>query len=316
MSLSGTSTYTMTAGEIVTEMYDLTGVRAEESPLESYEIQKGLRILNLMFKAWQATNVHLWKKEQGALFPTPGVGKYTVGPNAEYATNLDDFVSTELTADAASGATSITVTSTAGISANDKVGVKISNSYRFWTTIASVDSTTQLTLSVALTSAATSGNSVFSFTDAIERPLYVSAARRSFYNVDSDIDVTVFSNDQYFEQVNKTSQGSITRVYYQPKLTDGLMYIHQTPSSVDQYLKFTYAQAIQDINSQADNVDFPAEWLEGIIYNGAMRLGISSDCPREKWDQIVTLAVPFYENVIQFDEEKTSFNIVPTDGDY
>ncbi|MEE9312072.1 MAG: hypothetical protein V3V10_06615, partial [Planctomycetota bacterium] len=164
MTTSGSVDFELDASGIVDEMFKVLGIKTAETPLEAFEIQDGLNVINLMLKAWQGQGMHLWGAEEGVLFLDVGRENYLLGPSGDEATTLDDFVGTTTTAAKIATDTIMAVTSSTGMTALDTVGVELDDGTRHWTTIATVDSSLQITLTVGLPSAAKSGSTMFTFT--------------------------------------------------------------------------------------------------------------------------------------------------------
>jgi len=311
MALSGSVNWSLTASQLIEASFALIGVKKMEQPLVAAELQDGINTLNLMLKAWQAQGLHLWTEEEGILFLVPGQTDYLLGPSGDECTKLDDFIGTTILADEAAAQTVLSLTSTTGMVAADFIGIELDDGTRQWTTIVSVDSATQVTVTVALTGAAAAGNSVFTYTSLVTRPLRILSFRRKVYDEDNEIMVESWSRDQYFNQTNKTSQGTVVNAYYSPQLTNGRVYVWQTASTVNDLLRFTYEEPIQDIDASTNDLDIPVEWLECVQYNLASRLSDTYDVPMEKASSIGMKAQMFLDNLLGFDQEITSINVSP-----
>ena len=197
------------------------------------------------------------------------------------------------------------------MAAADKVGIALDSKIRHWTTIVTVDSSTQITITTGLPSVSKSGSSVFTFTNLIQRPLRILSTRRKTFSEDSEISVNSWSRNECFNQVNKVSQGTVVNSYYSPQLDDGRFYVWQTSDSIEKFLRITFERPIQDIDTGDENLDFPGEWLEAIIYNLAFRLSDDYDAPPQKISSVAQKAVQFLDDLIGFDEEMESLNLMP-----
>jgi hypothetical protein len=264
-----------------------------------------------MVKAWQAQRLHLWAKEEGVLFLDNGTSDYQLGVGGDEATTLDDFISTATTNDEIALATVIEVTSTTDMLAADTVGIKLDSNIRHWTTIVSVDSATQITITTGIPTVAASGNSVFTFTNLIERPLRILSVRNAKFSTDSEFEIRQFSRNEYFNQPNKTTTGTVVNYYYSPQLGRGRFYVWPTASSVDDFIRFTFERSLQDFDVAANNPDFPIEWTETLIWNLAARLAVDYDVPIAKQQLISATANSFLEELLGYDEEPSSLNIRP-----
>jgi hypothetical protein len=264
-----------------------------------------------MLKSWQQQGLHLWLEEEGIIFLEVGKESYLLGPSGNEATQIDDFISSATTSDEAASAILIGVTDSTGMLANDKVGIRLDDGSRFWTTIFSVDNSTQITLSAGLPSVSASGNTVFTFTNLIQRPLRISSSRRKTHGADNEIEVYSWSRNEYFNQVNKGSTGTVVNAYYQPKLTNGRYYVWQTAASTNDYVRISFERPIEDVDLSTNTLDIPVEWYETIIYNLAVRLTDSYRVTPAKQQMIMMKADKLLEDSLGWDEEVESVNIMP-----
>lgn len=312
MTTSNSTDFALNANQVVTKAFQKLGIRAAETPLESFELQDGLSDLNLMLKTWVIDpNVHLWTNEEGVIFLDAGKQSYLLGPSGDEATTLDDFVGTTTTSAVAANAVIVPVVSSSGMVAGDYAGIKLDDGTRHWTTIFSVDSATQITLVTKTPGVSASGSTVFTFTNLIERPLKITSTRRQTYGSDNEIEVYSWSRNEYFNQVNKSSQGTVVNGYYSPLLTNGRYYVWQTANSCNDYLRITFERTIQDIDDSENSLDIPVEWQECVIYNLAARLIDSYTVPAKKEQMILTKAAYFLDLCSGWDRESESMLVEP-----
>lgn len=311
MATSGSVAFTLTALQLISKAFSKIGVKVAEQELQADEFQDGIDNLNMMIKAWGAQGLHLWTKDEAVLFLDVGKTDFNLGPTGDEACQLDDFIGTTTTTDQIATDVVIPVTDTAGMAALDNTGIELDTNIRHWTTIVSVDSPTQITITTGLPSASKSGSSVFTFTNLVQRPNRVLSCRRKTFDQENEIPVITWSRQQYFDQVNKLSQGTVVNCYYSPQLDDGRMYVWQTASSVNDLLRFTFERPLEDILIGDDNLDFPTEWIETIIYNLAARLSDDYDVPPVKLQSVNAKAVQFLDDLLGWDEEMTELNLQP-----
>lgn len=311
MATSGSTDFNITGLDIVEQAFYKIGVKKAEQALQPQEIKDGLFVLNLMVKAWQKQGMHLWAREEGILFLDVGKTDYLVGPSGDESTTLDDFISTSITSDQVAGAIVIPVADSTGMLDLDKVGIQLDDNTRHWTTIVSVDSSTQITILTGLPSAAITSNSVYTFTKIIERPLRITSFRRQTFAENNEIRVETWSRAEYFNQVDKNSQGTVVNAYYSPLLTNGRIYVWQTASSVNQFVLFSFERSLQNFDSQSNNPDLPIEWGEVLIWNLAARLGIDYNAPILKLQLIGAAAEKMLEEALGYDQEYDSINLQP-----
>lgn len=311
MTTSNSTDFTLDGGQIIDEAFALLGIKAAEVSLAAPQIKDGLIALNLMLKSWIAQGLHLWTEEEGILFLDIGKENYLLGPSGDEATTIDDFVGTTITSTLAANTVIIPIASSAGMTAGDFVGAQLDDKTRHWTKIFSVDNPTQITLVDKLPSQATLGNTVFTFTKLIERPLKISSSRRKTFGQDNEIPIESWSRNEYFKQVNKASSGTIVNSYYSPLLNNGRYYVWQTASSVNDLVRFSFERSIQDVDLSTETLDIPTEWLETVIYNLAARLSNTYSAPPKRVQLIIAEASGFLEGLLGWDEEIESLNIQP-----
>lgn len=311
MTTSGSVSFTMTALQVVEKAFAKIGVKEAEQALEAHEYQDGQDALNLMIKAWGAQGLHLWTKDEGIVFLDVGKTDYLLGASGDEACQFDDFIGTTTTTNQVTTDTIIPVVDTSGMVAGDKIGIQLDDKTRHWSTIATVDSAVQVTIDTGLASDSISGSTVFTFTNLIQRPKRILSFRRKTFSDDNEIPVITWSRDQYFNQVNKISQGTVVNCYYSPQLTDGRLYVWQTASSVNDFVRFTFERPLEDILLTENTLDFPTEWLEAIIYNLAARLADDYDAPPFKVQSVTAKAVQFLDDLLGWDEEYTELNLQP-----
>lgn len=143
---------------------------------------------------------------------------------------------------------------------------------------------------------------------AIDRPLEVSNPRKVISGQETPI--RVISRQEYQDQPSKETTGEPIAVYYDPQLTNGVLYVWPAPAGT-YTIKFDYRQYIEDFDGQSNNPYFPQEWLEAIIYGLAYRL-----CPRyevtgEDRNVLLMQAKEFLMEAEDSDREQGSLFISP-----
>jgi len=93
MALSGTTSFAMTAAEIVQAARSLLGIQSSEEPLQDDELQLGLLFLNVILKAWQADGIRTWTLTEGVITMVQGQLSYSFGAGGDDTTlpfDMDD----------------------------------------------------------------------------------------------------------------------------------------------------------------------------------------------------------------------------------
>ena len=199
--------------------------------------------------------------------------------------------------------------------AADNIRIELEDGTRQWTTIASVDSATQITVDTALTSAAASGATVYTYTTKMQRPLQILSARRE-NSTSQEVILNESTREDYFRLVNKGLQGEPTSYFYDPGTRDtSNLYLWTTSNSVKKTINITYRRAIQDFTTNTDNPDFPVEWYDAVIHNLAVRLAPAFRVSSNDNQDVRSMAAYLYRQVKYNNQERTPVSFVACEED-
>lgn len=308
MATSGTVTYNETTTNIVTDALVICGAIEEGESASAAAMQGGIRQLNRLVKSWQKKTT-FWTRREAYLFLSKGQYRYKIGPNStDHTAEIGDAVRTELSADAASGAGSISVDSTTGIAVSDNIGVVLDDGTIDWFTVSAIPGA--ITLSGTLSGAASEDNQVFAYTNKIDRPLAVIDAQLTDEE-DYDTPIIVFSHEEYQQTPNKTGTGRPNQLYYQAEIPDGYAYVWQAPDDSVYRVRMTCKFPVEDFVNSADNPDFPQEALDALTWNLADRLGVSYGTPPQTMQMISQRAAGLYIDMMMQDQESESVFFQP-----
>lgn len=275
MSTSGSYNYSMNRDTLIRRAMHLANIVNLNQAARGDDHAFAVDILQSMIKLWQAEGIQLWNRRQAALFTGYQDERYSISASGDHCTNT--YVNTTISADEAAGQTVLSLTSTVGMTAADYIGIELDGGTRQWTTIVSVDSTTQVTVTAALTGAAASGNTVVTYTSKIsDRPLRILDMRKvklDEQKISTQMEQIGYS--EYFNISLKTTDGAPLNFYYDKILGSGEVYVFPRPNDVNYVLEFTYHEAIEDVDTGTDNFDFPAEWTLPLIYGLAAELMVA-----------------------------------------
>ena len=278
-TLSGSVNFNQTRNELVTDSLILLGAIEQGEAPSAEDSAYAVRQLERMVKHWQGQGIHLWSRREGTLFITPSQTSYELGPSSsDHAAEDNDIARTTLSADEASGQTIISISSTTDgkvtMAASDKVGIVLDDDTFHWSTIASVDSTTQITIDDATTGAASSGNYVYAYTNDLDRPLRIIDVRRRDEASDQDTPIILNSHEEYQRLPNKLLDGETNIIYYHPEHRNARGTIHLWPraNTVARTIRMSCDLPLQDFDASGNNADLPTEWLDTIVWNLAKRL--------------------------------------------
>jgi hypothetical protein len=203
------------------------------------------------------------------------------------------------------------VSSSAGISANDQIGIVLDTGFYQWTTVNGAPSGTTINLTAALTSAASTFTPVYTYTSALIRPLRMPFGRR--YNFASAIDTPLIplSRSDYMNLPNKTNTGILTQYFYTPlggANVLGQLYVWPSPPDTTNALRFTYLRPIQDFNNAANTPDLPQEWINCLIWNLAKEMAPEYGVNMDIYQIIDKRATETLEAMLGWDKEPESTN--------
>ncbi len=270
MSTSGSKNYAITRATIIESAYRKTGEYDSGGTIHGDETASAAVALNLMVKELTGRGADIWLRDEITLFLQPNQQSYALGTTNATAAITGE---TTLSAAEASGQTVLSVTSSTGMTAADIVGIKMDDDTIHWTTIATVDSSIQITVDDATDDDAASGNKVYAYTTTAGRPTkIVSAYRRDVNNIDTE--VTLIGESEYRSQSNKGSEGPPVEMWYQPTLTTGTLYVWPVDGGANwDKLVFSAQFYPDDFDSASDNPEFPIEWGNALVWGLAAELG-------------------------------------------
>jgi hypothetical protein len=305
---SGTTSFSQTALQIITDSYQLLRVYGQGDVVSTNNVTFAMNLLNKMVKGWEGQGIHLWTGVEGALFQTVGQQVYNL-VNTSSDMSGDNPVFNFLQANASG--TFILVTSITGLTIGDNIGITLDNNTLYWTTISSFTGNTQVNLVGNIPSAASQGNNVFSFTNRVNYPLDITNAR-FMTNGQYERPIGFKGRDAFMSIPNKTISGKANQFYYTPQISQGLFYVWPVADSVQDCIRFSYTRKIQDFDLTSDTPDLPQEWLECITYNLAVRLAPACGKVLSKDDpDLLKLAAQSLQEMTLWDADASSTMIVP-----
>lgn len=311
MATSGSINLTASRDDIITEALELLGVLPEGESPNANQLTASARTLNYMIKSWQADGLNLFAVQKVYLFTNKDQSTYTLNSSTtdHYTAS---FTQTALSADALSGATSITVDSISGISASDKIGVYQDDDTVHWTTVSGAPSGATITLASALTAAASDDAVVYAYTSKANRPMRVMEAVVHHAASGTDIPVLVGSRTEYFDQTLKTTDSRVNTIWYDPQVAAPKLSVWPQSDDERDYLILNIQRTLEDLDAASDDVDFPQEWFMALSYNLAMNLGPKHG--KQNLSQLAAIAEREYSRVRASDDESASVFLLPAHG--
>jgi hypothetical protein len=158
----------------------------------------------------------------------------------------------------------------------------------------------------------TAGTQSYTVGDGLDidtpRPLKLKHCRRQDSN-GTDISVDVVSRQDYMEQPTKSTQSTVLMAYYDPQITNGVLYVWPTGTANNLTLILTFQRPIQDFDENGNNPDLPDEWNIWLVYQlAAMISPIYSGGMRQ---DLAATAGLLFAPLKNFDTEQVPINFQP-----
>lgn len=309
MATSNTYSFSYNRDQIIRAAYRKIGaIEAGEIPSAEMTLD-GADALNMMVKEWEATGIHVWTELEGYLFLQPGQTQYALGSGGDSSTTSNPIVTSVISV----SGTSLVVASGAGIASSYLVGLQLASGGLFWTTVNTI-SGNNITLASGPTTTVTSGALVYSYPPGVEgnpigigiKPLRIPQGRRVYYPSNIFTQMRPMSRQDYFDQPNKNSPGTITQFYYSPRQANGVVYLWPSPPDVFSVFEFTWLRPIQDFDTAGNTPDLPQEWISTLVYNLAVEMAPEYGVPADVYQMVKTAAAEKLDRLMGWDREPES----------
>jgi hypothetical protein len=328
---SGISSYNPTRDIVIRKALRNVGAYSSDGVPSANQIVDANEVLNILLKTLQMDSL-LWLKVFGTLFLNKGQRSYSLAPSTysgfahcAFASSpgLTPYVQTVTTAAAAAGAASVTVSSVTGITNADYVGVANDNGIIEWFyasvagLVISLKTDVALAVPGALGVAAASGNVVYSHTVLSQsgRPTRILSAVRKLYDSTAangyEIPIFNISRTDYEALPNKTTQGKVINVMYDPLLEAGQLYVWPTADTPGDKLVLTMDRGIQDMVGDADTFDVPQEALQSVADLLAFELEPEYPLDSGGFDKLAKRAVAAKTRLLNYNRENVSTSFQP-----
>lgn len=195
------------------------------------------------------------------------------------------------------------------IDSGDFIGIRLGDDTRFWSRVVFVTSTVEI--ADGLPSGATSGNTVWSYSENIERPERILDGQFAENVTASEIPTNQWSREEYFDQPDKDSKGTVVQWYYSPQLVLGELFLWQVAASSDQLFRFTYSRPMLINENETESVDIPDEWVKPLIWTVAAELGPEYGVPLERQAVLESKAERAMNKVLDHDTERETMSLQP-----
>jgi hypothetical protein len=124
-----------------------------------------------------------------------------------------------------------------------------------------------------------------------------------------DTPVMVVSKQEYNVLGSKFSTGTANTIFYDPKVTNGLLYVYLTPDANAQTnleLHLVAQMPLNDLLNSSDIPDFPNEWMNCLVWNLADQLSLEYGVPMNTRQEISQRANAYRTQLSDWDVEASS----------
>lgn len=277
MATSGSYDYSLTAADIIQSALEDLQVFEAGQTVDSNDSAIALRTLNMLTKQWQGTadqapGMKVFLRKIIYMFLQKSQTVYYIGPASGDDNATTTYYSTTLDANEASGQTILSVTSTANMTAADKIGIQLDTGAIHWTTISSFVTNDTVTIASQITSAASSGNYVFWYTSKPQRLTDILAGSLR-YTDGSDLPMIRYASVEEYEQLNyKSSVGDPARYLVEPYISNTKITVDFSPGDVQKVVRFIGLYPAEDYDATTNDIAYPQEWLAALEWELAKRL--------------------------------------------
>lgn len=310
MARSGSTDYSINRGDIIKYAYQNIGVLASGESPTAAQTSDATDIFNYMIKEWMATGYNIWATALIHVFLDTSSKSYQLGTSGDRACFDTDLIETEMRVAGVATDTILEVDSTTGMAASDVIGVELDDGTVHWTTISSVTDSDTLVIASGLASAAAVDNNIWTYTSLISRPLRIDHALRRDTS-GTDIPLIQVSRQEYLDLPTKSSTGRVNEIYYDAQLDNGNLYVWPVSDSATDHLVLSVQRTLEDMDSTANEPDFPIEWGQALIWGLSEQLGVNNLVSAEVLTRARQEAARSMSRVASFDRETTSIYIQP-----
>ena len=133
--------------------------------------------------------------------------------------------------------------------------------------------------------------------------------RNNQANPPIDVPVMLVSKQEYNMLGSKFSTGVANTMFYDPKVTNGQLYVYLTPdsyASTNLTLHLVVQLPLADLSKATDIPDFPNEWMNTLVWNLADQLALEYGVPMNARQEITMRASAYKEQLTDWDVEVAS----------
>lgn len=123
--------------------------------------------------------------------------------------------------------------------------------------------------------------------------------------------LNVYTRYDFMDLPQKNSSGTPVNLYYQPLRTTGVIKLWPTPSDSTTTITVHYQAPFEDMTTSTDDVDFPAYWIQALIYNLAWALAPEYGIPPTDRNIVAGEAKFWKDQALSYGSEEGSVFLQP-----
>lgn len=127
----------------------------------------------------------------------------------------------------------------------------------------------------------------------------------------NDTVLQVIARQQYMQLGVKTSQGVPNQCYYDPKLTDGELYVYNVPNATGYTIHLQVQMPIGDVSNPTTTPEFPSEWFNCLKFGLADNLSLEYGASAQVRAELAQRAAKLEEEMTDWSQEEASTAFSP-----
>jgi len=128
----------------------------------------------------------------------------------------------------------------------------------------------------------------------------------------NDTGLVQISRQEYDLLGDKTISGTPNQFFYDPLLTNGVLYVFPVPSDALSTIHLVIQKPLADFNLSTDNPDFPQEWYQSLKWGLAAEIALEYGVPERKIARIEQKASIYKEQLNNWTVEEAPVFFSPT----
>jgi hypothetical protein len=327
VATSGDKTWSLTRNDIIHAALRKIGEFDSADGPSTPEYTDAALALNAITKELAAEGTGLWLRQTVVLFLYQGVHRYQSGESGWNIANRTNYRRNTIASDEAAAQTVISIndaswadgeTTLAAASVykptSGNIGIRLDSGIMHWTTISAVGANT-VTIASALPTQASAGRQVYTYTAGITKPLrLVAAYRRDVNRIDTP--VRIVGRQEYEALSQKYSSGPPLVVHFDAKRLKPEIFVWPVQNGFDvDELHLVTEHYVDDFDAANNDMDFPAEWGNALIWLLAAELSFEYGVDPQTRVQLMRVADSKKLTLLHtMDVENASVMFAPSEG--